>query len=74
MIRFTNLLEAPTASICQLVKVITFVLYLFGMVEMNKNEKKMKRFTTTTFFTLPFVTLIDPITKTVIFYLIFIDI
>ena len=39
MIRFTNLLEAPTVSIYQLVKVITFVLYLFDMVEMNKNEK-----------------------------------
>ena len=35
----TNLLEAPTVSIYQLVKVITFVLYLFDMVEMNKNEK-----------------------------------
>ena len=39
MIRFANFLEAPTVSIYQLVKTITFVLYLFDMVEMNKNEK-----------------------------------
>ena len=39
MIRFANLLQAPTVSIYQLVKTITFVLYLFDMVEMSKNEK-----------------------------------
>ena len=38
MIRFANLLQAPTVSIYQLVKTITFVLYLFDMVEMNKME------------------------------------
>ena len=43
MIRFANLLQAPTVSIYQLVKTITFVLYLSDMAEMNKNEKwKMK--------------------------------
>ena len=44
MIRSANLLQAPTLSIYQLVKTITFVLYLFDMVEMNKmkwnNEMK----------------------------------
>ena len=39
MIRFANLLQAPTVSICQLVKTIAFVLYLFDIVEMNKSEK-----------------------------------
>ena len=39
MIRFANLPQAPTVSIYQLVKTITFVLYLFDMVEINKNEK-----------------------------------
>ena len=38
MIRFANLLQAPTVSIYQLVKTITFVLYLFDMVEMNKKD------------------------------------
>ena len=42
MIRFANLLQAPTVSICQLVKTIMFVLYLFDLVEMKKNEKKKK--------------------------------
>ena len=42
MIRFANLLQAPTVSIYQLVKTITFVLYLFDMVEMNKMKMKMK--------------------------------
>ena len=42
MIRFANLLQAPTVSIYQLVKAITFVLYLFDMVEMNK--MKMKKY------------------------------
>ena len=39
MIRFANLLQAPTVSLYQLVKTITFVLYLFDMVEMNKIKK-----------------------------------
>ena len=44
MIRFANLLQAPTVSICQLVKTIMFVLYLFDLVEMKKkNEKKKKK-------------------------------
>ena len=38
MIRFANPAQAPTVSICQLVKIITFVLSLFDMMEMNKNE------------------------------------
>ena len=42
MIRFANLLQAPTVSIYQLVKTITFVLYLFDMVEMNKMEMRFK--------------------------------
>ena len=42
MIRFPNLLQAPTVSISQLVKAITFVLYLFDMVETNKNEENEK--------------------------------
>ena len=33
MIRFANLLQAPTVLIYQLVKTITFVLYFFDMVE-----------------------------------------
>ena len=40
MIRSANLLQAPTLSIYQLVKTITFVLYLFDMVEMNKMKWK----------------------------------
>ena len=44
MIRFANLLQAPTVSIYQLVKTITFVLYLFDMVEMNKMKMKMKKY------------------------------
>ena len=43
MIRFANLLQAPTVSIYQLVKTITFVLYLFDMVEMNKMNKMKVR-------------------------------
>ena len=39
MIRFANLLQAPTVSLYQLVKTMTFVLYLFDMVEMNKIKK-----------------------------------
>ena len=39
MIRFANLLQAPTVSLYQLVKTITFVLHLFDMVEMNKIKK-----------------------------------
>ena len=39
MIRFANLLQAPTVSIYQSVKTITFVLYLFDIVKMNENEK-----------------------------------
>ena len=42
MIRFANLPQAPTVSIYQLVQTITFVLYLFDMVEMNKMKMKMK--------------------------------
>ena len=40
MIRFANLLQAPTLSIYQLVNTLTFVLYLFDMVEMNKMKKR----------------------------------
>ena len=43
MIRFANLLPAPTVSIYQLVKTVTFVLYLFDMVEMNKMNKMKVR-------------------------------
>ena len=39
MIRFANPVQAPTVSVYQLVKTITFVLSLFDMMEMNKNEK-----------------------------------
>ena len=42
MTRFANLLQAPNVSIYQLVKTITFVLYLFDMVEMNKNENEIR--------------------------------
>ena len=42
MIRFANLLQAPKVSIYQLVKTITFVLYLFDMEEMNKMEMEME--------------------------------
>ena len=42
MIRFANLLQAPTVSIYQLVKTITFVLYLFDMVEKNKMEMLLR--------------------------------
>ena len=42
MIRFVNLLQAPTVSIYQLVKIITFVLYLFDMVEKNKMEMLLR--------------------------------
>ena len=44
MIRFDkiNLIQAPTVSIYQLVKTITFVLYLFYLVEMNKMEMENK--------------------------------
>ena len=40
MIRFANLLQAPTLLIYQLAKTITFVLYLFDMAEISKMEKK----------------------------------
>ena len=42
MISFANLLQAPTVSIYQLVKTITFVLYLFDMVEKNKMEMLLR--------------------------------
>ena len=42
MVRFANLLQAPTVSIYQLVKTITFVLYLFDMVEKNKMEMLLR--------------------------------
>ena len=49
MVRFVNLLQAPTVSIYQLVKTITFVLYLFDMVEMYKivsNSSPIEKFMT----------------------------
>ena len=41
MIRLANLLQAPTASVYQLVKTKTFAFYLFDMVKWMKwNEMK----------------------------------
>ena len=42
MIRCESLLQAPTVSIYQFVKTITFVLYLFDMVKINKMKKVTK--------------------------------
>ena len=42
VIRFANLLQAPTLLIYQLAKAITFVLYLFDMAEMSKMENGKK--------------------------------
>ena len=44
MISFVNLLQAPTASIYQLVKRVTFVLYLFDMVERVNKKKNCEQY------------------------------
>ena len=57
-----------------IVAVITGVPDMFIIGVSLAATRLMNHFITTTFFILPFVTLIDSITRKVIFYLIFIDI